>query len=102
LTGLKTSPGNAPIPSHLYLPHLLVYLPCKYWALVVFAILPNIPASYVISFRQASVLSWASFRHPLTGLPLPLTNTSPYRAYEGLAPSSISALPGAQNKNLPF
>jgi hypothetical protein len=65
---------------------------------MVFDILPHIPVSYVVSVRQASVLSQASFRHSLTGLPLPLTNTSPYRAYEGLSPSSISALPGAQKK----
>jgi len=50
----------------------------------------------VVSVRQANVLSPASFRHPLTGLPLPLTNTSPYRVYKELAPSSINALPGAQ------
>jgi hypothetical protein len=67
---------------------------------MVFDILPHIPASYVISVRQASVLSQASFRHSLTGLPLPLTNTSPYRAYEGLSPSSIIALPSAQKKRL--
>jgi hypothetical protein len=63
---------------------------------------PNISASYVISVRQANALSLASFRHPLTGLPLPLTNTSPYRAHEGLSPSGISALPGAHKKRLPF
>jgi hypothetical protein len=55
----------------------------------------------VISVRQANALSLASFRHPFTGLPLPLTNTSPYRAYKGLAPPSIGALPGATKKKEP-
>jgi hypothetical protein len=60
--------------------------------------LPNINASYEVSVRQTSALPQTSFRHSLTSLPLPLANASPYRAYRGLSPPNISALPGTPQK----
>ena len=84
MTGLKASPGIALIPLHLCLPHILEILPCKYWALMIYAILPESQVSYAVPVRQASVLPPASFRHPLAGLPLPLANASPYRVHKGL------------------
>ena len=69
---------------------------------MVFDILPGYNASYEVPVCQASVLLPASFRHPLTSLPLPLANASPYRAHRGLAPPSVSALPGAQRKRLEY
>jgi len=68
---------------------------------MIYAILPDFQASYAISIRQASILPSASFRHPLTSLPLPLANASPYRVHRGLSPPSISALPGAHKKTGP-
>jgi hypothetical protein len=101
-TDLKTSPGNALTPSHLYLPHLLENLPCKYWVLMVLDILPGSQAYYAIPIRQASALPPASFRHPLTSLPLPSANASPYRVHRGLSPPSICALPGTPKKMSSF
>jgi hypothetical protein len=86
--------------SHLCPPHILENLPCKYWASTVYAILPGLQVSYAIPVRQASALPLASFRHPLTGLPLPLASASPYQVHKGLSPSSISALPDAHKKAL--
>jgi len=60
--------------------------------------LPNLNVSYQVPVRQTSVLPSASFRHPLASLPLPSANASPYRARRGLAPPSISALPGTPMK----
>jgi len=101
-TGLKVSPGNALLLSHLCLPHLHRYLPCKYWALVTLDTLPGNDASYEVPVRQTSVLPSASFRHPLTSLPLPLANASPYRMHRGLAPPSNSALPGTPKKRVSY
>ena len=53
---LEISPGNAHSPSRLCLPHIRPCLPCKYWTSELFALLPSMSASYVISVRQASVL----------------------------------------------
>jgi len=100
-TGLKVSPGNALLLSHLCLPHLHRYLPCKYWASVTYDTLPRNDASYEVPVRQTSVLPSASFRHSLTGLPLLSANASPYRVHRGLAPPSISALPGTHKKTAP-
>jgi len=61
-------------------------------------ILPRTNAFYQVSVRQTSALPEASFRHPLTSLPLPLANTSPYRVYRGLSPPSNCAMPGAPQK----
>ena len=69
-------------------------LPCKFWALMTMDTLPSVNASYEVPVRQTSVLPQASFRHPLTSLPLPLANASPYRVHRGLAPPSICAMPG--------
>jgi hypothetical protein len=63
-------------------------------------ILPNINASYEVPVRQAGDLPPASFRHPLTSLPLPLANASPYRVHRGLSPPSIGAMPGAHKKGV--
>lgn len=101
-TDLKASPGNALLPSHLCLPHLHPYPPCKHWALVTLDTLPSTDASYEVPVRQTSVLPSASFRHPLTSLPLPSANASPYRVHRGLAPPSISALPGTPRKKPPL
>jgi hypothetical protein len=98
LLELKVSPGNALIPSHLCLPHILENPPCKYWASMACVILPDFQASYAISVRQASVLPSASFRHPFTSLPLPAANASPYRVHRGLPPPTISALPGSSRQ----
>ena len=97
-TDLKASPGNAPTPSHLCLPHLHCSLPCKYWALAVHDTLPSYNASYEVPVCQASVLPKASFRHPLASLPLPSANASPYRVHRGLSPPSVCAMPGAHKK----
>jgi len=59
---VETSPGNAHSPSRLCLPHIRPCFPCKYWALKIYAFSPSMPASYVISVRQASALPAASFR----------------------------------------
>lgn len=67
----KTSPGNARIPSHLYLPHIHIGFPYEYRALEIYASLPNQCASYEILVHQASALPSASFRHLLTDMPLP-------------------------------
>jgi hypothetical protein len=62
----EISPGNALIPSHLYLPHIQLYLPGKYRTFEIYASLSDITASYMVSVRQASVLPSASFRFHLT------------------------------------
>jgi len=62
----EISPGNAPIPSRLYLPHIQPCLPCKYWTLAIIAASSDMTASYAVSVRQVSVLPAASFRFYLT------------------------------------
>jgi hypothetical protein len=62
----EISPGNALIPSHLYLPHIQLYFPGKFWTSEIYAPLSSIAASYVIPVRQVSALPSASFRFHLT------------------------------------
>ena len=62
----EISPGNALTPSHLYLPHIQLYLPGKYLTFEIYASSSGITASYVISVRQVSDLPSASFRPHLT------------------------------------
>jgi hypothetical protein len=57
----EISPGNAPTPSHLYLPHIRLCFPGKYWISEIFASLSSTIASYGISVRQVSALPSASF-----------------------------------------
>jgi hypothetical protein len=61
----QTSPGNAPPPSRLCLPHLQPGLPYRYRTLKIFAFLSDRTASYVVSVRQTSVLPAASFKFHL-------------------------------------
>ena len=62
----QISPGNALSLSHLCLPHIRPCFPCRYWALHLFAFLPNMSASYVVAVRQANALLSASLRFDLT------------------------------------
>ena len=104
---VETSPGNAHSPSRLCLPHIRPCFPCKYWALKIYAFSPSMPASYVISVRQASALPAASFRFhlavdtlavrltvPLTG---PVGDLLRLTSVEASLPSGC-ALPGAPYK----
>ncbi|WP_221409618.1 hypothetical protein, partial [Marinoscillum furvescens] len=62
----KVSPGNAQIPSHLYLLHLHSIFPYEHWALEICASLPKQSAFYVVLVHQVSALLSASFMQVFT------------------------------------
>ena len=79
----EISPGNAQMPSRLCLPHLHIYLPCKFRTLEILDSSSGIHASYVISVRQTNVLPVASFRFSLTTDTLALRLTIPLTGLVG-------------------
>jgi len=61
----QISPGTTRFFPSIYLPHLSHMIPCSYWALACWAVLPSCVTSYVVSVRQARGLPVVSlFPHP--------------------------------------
>ncbi len=99
----EISPGNAQLLSRLCLPHIHLYLPCKYWTLEISDSSSDINASYVISVRQTNVLPEASFRFRFATDTLALKLTIPLTGLVGDFHSlAIAPCRAHLKKRLPF
>ncbi len=66
MANIQISPGNAHLPSCLYLPYIRPCFPGSFRTLKIYDFSSSIAASYTIPVRQASNLPAASFRPHLT------------------------------------